>query len=99
MLPTNDYTPGHASRHKVSLRDPRVIAARNSPTRLYVGTNSGGNQVAGFWRDGFVVFTDLADTTSVNTTYETELTNIRDVRPRNALVSCARSFRSWLGRR
>jgi Pretoxin HINT domain len=77
---------GHADRHNISLRDPRVLAARNNPTRLYVGTNNSGNQVAGFWRDGLVVFTDLGDTTAVITAYETELTNILTNHPSMHLV-------------
>lgn len=63
-------SPGHAfSKHGIRVNDPAVLSVRNNPARTYIGTNSNGNPVAVFWRDGSVVITELGDTQSVITAY------------------------------
>jgi RHS repeat-associated protein len=62
--------PGHArSSHGWGVDHPVILETRNRPSKLYVGTNEHGNQVAVFYKDGNVVITDLADTQSVITAY------------------------------
>ena len=61
---------GHArSGHGLKVTDELVLDVRNNPSKLFVGTNKNGNQVAVFWKDGDVVITDLGDTRAVITAY------------------------------
>ena len=55
----------HGWRHDA----PELLQLRNNPERLYVGTNTNGNRVAVFWRDGDVLITDAADTQALISAY------------------------------
>jgi hypothetical protein len=63
-------SPGHArSAHGWKVTDPDLVKIRNSPDKIYIGTNPNGNQVAVFLKGGDVVITDLGDTQAVITAY------------------------------
>lgn len=68
--PALGRSSGHAqSKHGWKVNDPRIIDIRNNPDKIYVGVNDNGNQVVVFWKNGDVVITYAADTTSVITAY------------------------------
>jgi RHS repeat-associated protein len=68
--PGSNRKEGHAlSKHGLQLYDPRVLDIRNSPDKIYVGTNSNGHAVSIFFKGENVVITDLVDTQAVITAY------------------------------
>jgi hypothetical protein len=95
---------GHArAKHGWRVNDPKIIDIRNNPDKIYVGVNENGNKVVVFWKDGDVVITDAADTTSVITAYGrsapknasyqrdkwTSNSNFGEVAPTNSQCGCS----------
>ncbi|ABC28802.1 Rhs family protein [Hahella chejuensis KCTC 2396] len=63
-------TPGHSGdKHKINIKDPKVLEILNSPDRIFTGRNKWGNHVDIYYKEGSAVFTDAGNKRSIISVY------------------------------